>query len=116
MVVFLQGTAAQNCDTHWRGGADFVVEVVSPADRTRDKIDFYGRIEVRELLIIDRQPWTLELFRLHQGRLESVGRSTLAGGEAVASSVIPLRLRLLPGKPRPQIELTHVDTGRQWTI
>ena len=116
VVVFVQGTKAQNCDTHWRGGADLVVEITSPGDQTREKVAFYARIGVRELLIVDRRPWTLELYRQQGGRLEKIGDSTPAAGELLASTVVPLRFRLVPGQPRPRIEVTHVEIGRQWLV
>jgi Uma2 family endonuclease len=113
VAVFLQGTAARNCDTHWRGGADLVVEITSPDDRTAEKIAFYEKIGVRELLIVDRQRWSLHLHCLQEGRLIEVGQAT-AAGEAIHSAVLPLRLRLLPGQPRPRIEVTHTVSGHQW--
>ncbi len=114
VVVFLRNTKATNCDAHWRGGADFVVEVASSGDRTREKIDFYSRIGVRELLILDRHPWRLELYRQQDGRLEITGRATVTGNESLSSTVVPLRFRLVSGSTRPRIEVTHVETGRQW--
>lgn len=67
VVVFPRDTAAENCDRYWRGAADFVVEIVTPGDRTRKKIPFYSRLGVRELLIVDRRPWHLELLRQREG-------------------------------------------------
>src|SRR5262249_5094249 len=78
VAVFLPGCLAQDCGTHWYGGPDFGVEIVSPHDRSREKLEFYARVGVRELLIIDRDPWGLELYRLRDGELRSVGQSTLA--------------------------------------
>jgi hypothetical protein len=49
-------------------------------------------------------------------QLELVGRFTLAIGESLASAVLPLAFRLLPGKPRPKIEVPHLQSGRQWTV
>src|SRR4051812_16753222 len=75
VVVFLKGTKAQNRDTFWLGGPDFAVEIVSPNDASRDKLAFYASVGVRELLIVDRDPWQLELFRLDGDALRVVGRS-----------------------------------------
>ena len=50
--------------------------IVSRDDHSREKISFYEKVGVRELLIIDRDPWQLELFRLASGRLESAGIAT----------------------------------------
>jgi len=46
VAVVLPGCPAKNCDTHWKGGPDFVVEVVSPDDRSRKKLDFYAKVGV----------------------------------------------------------------------
>ncbi len=62
VAVYLHGNPAVNCGTHWRGGPDFAVEIVSPDDRSREKLGFYARVEVRELLLIDRAPWSVEYY------------------------------------------------------
>lgn len=116
VVVFLNDTKAVNCGTHWLGGADFVVEVVSPGDRSREKIPFYGRIGVRELLILDRQPWLLELYQHEAGRLKKVGQSTPDGGEVLAGRAVPLQFRLVRGGPRPQLEVRHPESSRRWLV
>ncbi len=51
-----RGGRASSC-THWVGGPDLVIEILSPGDRARDKLEFYARIGTREVLIIDRNPW-----------------------------------------------------------
>ena len=115
-VVFLNDTRAQSCDTHWRGGADLVVEVLSVGDRGREKIPFYGRIGVRELLIIDRHPWSLELYRLQGNRLELSRKSDLSHPVTLTSETVPLQFRLIAGSPRPRVQVTHVDHGQTWMI
>ena len=93
-----------------------MVEIVSPGDRSLEKIPFYSRIGVQELLVIDRRPWRLELYRQQGGRLEKVAQSILGADDIVVSAVVPLRFRLVSGEPRPRIEVTHVETGNAWTI
>ena len=114
--VFLDGNPAKDCGTHWCGGPDFAVEILSPNDIALEKLPFYAMIGVRELLIIDRDPWSLELFRVdadgHQ--LTAVGRSSLAHADLVVSTVLPLAFRLVPGKKRPQIEVTRTDGAERW--
>ena len=78
VAVFLRNTKAIDCGTHWRGAADFLVEIISPGERTREKIPFYSGIGVVELLIVDREPWTLELYCHQDGQLTKVGQSTVA--------------------------------------
>ena len=116
VAVFLHDGRAKDCDTHWRGSADFLVEITGPGDRTREKIPFYSRLGVRELLVVDRDPWMLVLYRRQEGQLQEVGRSGLDAGELLSSTVVPLSFQLLPGGPRPQIKVTHVDSGRSWLV
>jgi len=77
VLVFLAGNPAQDRDTHWLGGPDFAVEILSKGDRARKKFAFYARVGVRELLLVDRRPWRLELYRLAGGEYEQVGTSDL---------------------------------------
>ena len=116
VVVVCPGSAAKDCGTHWCGGPDFCAEITSAGDRSRDKLNFYARIAVRELLLIDRDPWSLELYRLSSGRLTLVGRSDLGTSGAIASEVIPTSFRLVPGAKRPAIEVTHRDGVQHWLV
>lgn len=116
VVVVFPGGAARDCDTHWCGGPDFVVEIASPGDRSRDKLDFYAGIGVRELLLVDRDPWDLELYRLASGRLELVGRSDLKGTTTIKSTVVPVSFRLVAAAPRPKIEVAHHDGAQHWIV
>ena len=111
----MNDTQAENRETHWFGGPNFAVEIVSPLDRTREKLVFYAKVNTRELLIVDRDPWLLELFRLADGKLISAGISTIENGEAIASDVVPLSLKLVAGTSRPQIEIRHNDGEQSWT-
>ena len=116
VAVFLHDGKAVDCGTHWQGAADFLVEIINPGERTREKIPFYSSLGVVELLIIDREPWTLELYRHQDGQLTKVGQSTLAAPEVLASQAVALTFQLLPGETRPQIQVTHPASGRNWVI
>ncbi len=113
VAVFLQDGAAECHDTFWFGGPDFGIEIVSADDRSRMKLGFYASIGTRELLIIDRDPWKLDLYRLQNTELVLVGTSTLDDAQPLRSEVLPFTWRLVEASPRPRIEITHND-GRQW--
>ena len=118
VVVFLNETTAESHDTFWYGGPDFAIEIISPNDRTRDKLEFYASVNTRELLVIDRDPWSLELYRLADGEMRPAGRCTPDAAEPLASEVLPLSWNLAApadAKGRPRIELRHAD-GRVWVI
>jgi Uma2 family endonuclease len=116
VVVVFPGGAARDCGTHWCGGPDLCVEIASPHDRSRDKLDFYAAIGVRELLVIDRSPWGLELYSLTRSRLESVGRSDATTSRALASEVVPASFRLVPNGAHPRIEVLHRDGVQRWLV
>jgi Uma2 family endonuclease len=115
VAVFLNGSTAINKKTHWLGGPDFAVEVISRHDRSRKKFDFYAKVGVKELLLVDRKPWALELYRLQDGKLVLAGKSDLAQPNILVSEVVPLTFQLLVGDPRPRIEMTHVDGDQRWS-
>ena len=73
-------------------------------------------VGTRELLIIDRDPWAVELLRLAEGQLVSVGRSTVEDPRTIESAVVPLAFRLEANTPRPRLIVAQPDAGRSWTI
>jgi Uma2 family endonuclease len=116
VLVFLTGTAAVNHGEFWTGAADFIVEVTSPRDRTYEKIPFYSRIGVRELLIFNRQEWAIELCRHNGTDLQRIGESTLAQQDVLTSQMLPLTFRLTQGDARPQVEVLHSTSGERWVV
>ena len=114
--VILKGGRARDCGTHYCGGPDFLVEILSPHDLARDKIPFYSEIGVRELLIVERKPWALELYRLAEGHLVLAGRSDLEDPAELVSEVLPLSFRLVTGPERPMIEAAHRDGRPRWLV
>lgn len=115
VVVYLDGNPAINHGSHWVGGPDFLVEIISEGDLAWDKLAFYAKANTREVLIVDRDPWALELYQLAGGKLQLAGRSDLANTAVLASGVLPLTFQLRPGTPRPVIHITHTATGQTWT-
>jgi len=116
VAVFFRDGRAENLGTHWRGPADFLIEITSPNDRTREKIPFYGRLGVVELLIVDRDPWQLELYRHDAGEMKLAGRSAVDGGETLESRSVPLTFQLVSGEDRPQIRVVHPESERTWLV
>lgn len=114
--VFLIGTAAVEYRAFWHGGPDFVVEVASERDKTDEKIPFYESVRTRELLIIDRDPWRLRLYRLLDGTMRLVAESTIDDVTELRSEVIPLTFRLVQRDGKPIIQVTNHMTSQSWTI
>lgn len=116
VAAMLKNGVAINCKTYWLNGPDFLVEVISPDDGALEKIPFYSQVGVRELLVIDRYPWKLELYR-HDGEfLRSVGVATVENGAWICSEVVGLKFRLVEGLERPVIEVQTLDESQQWRI
>ena len=76
----------------------------------------YSRINTREVLLIDREPWSLELYRLADGRLQLAAMSTEEGPTPLVSEVFPLAFRLLAGDERPALEIAQVGGEQVWRI
>ena len=114
VAVYFPSNPAKRMKAHYVGGPDFAVEIASPYDRSREKFDFYASVGVRELLIVDRNPWLLELFRADPGGFESVGTSDSAESATISSRVLDLTFRLVDSDPRPSIEVYEPTSGRIW--
>lgn len=116
IAVKLEGGLATILKNHWVGGPDFAVEIISEGDRSRQKIDFYAAIGTRELLIVDREPWSLELYSLQDGQLVPSGVSKAETPATLTSEVLPFTFRLTEGQPSPRIEVVHVESRQTWMI
>ncbi len=115
VAVFAPGNHARDLGTHWLGGPDFAIEILSRGDRSRKKFGFYHKVGVRELLLINRNPWTLELYARDVEAFSLVGKSTPDDAQPLASNILPLTFRLAPAEPRPQIQLTSPDGTQHWS-
>jgi Uma2 family endonuclease len=117
LVVVLKNSCAVSHSTHVQGGPDFLVEIESPGDDSEEKVPFYGKIGVRELLIIHRDKRALRLLRLEGEELVLVQPSLLEGKEWLVSEVLPLAFRrtVSKGAPRTQVRRTDGKPGL-WTV
>jgi Uma2 family endonuclease len=110
LSVILNGGKAVDHDTFWLGGPDFVVEVCSPDEDPHEKLEFYEAVGVRELLIVNRDPWKLELFRLADGELKLAAEVNPDKGD-FDSHAIPFRFSLAGGNERPELVVANTETG-----
>ncbi len=110
LAVFLPGNPAEDRGSHWFGGPDFAVEILSRFDRSREKFGFYAKVGVRELMLVDRRPWRLELYRRFENGWVLVGESDLdSTGSPLCSEVLPVTYRLVSGRTRPRIEVARIS-------
>jgi Uma2 family endonuclease len=117
VVVVLNSSQAIDCGTHFMGGPDFLVEIESAGNLPEEKVPFYSKIGVRELLIIHRDKRTLRLLR-HDGEdLLEVKTSTIEGKQWLVSEVVPLAFRRITSKSVPRTEVRRTDgQAGSWVV
>jgi len=88
-------------NVYFDGGPDAVVEIRSPGDESYEKFDFYAKIGVREIWVIDRdndQPEVYELvgseYQLCEPNAGGWMRSNLANVELRAAAGDKLEIRI----------------------
>jgi Uma2 family endonuclease len=112
IAVYLTGNPAIDFGAHWQGGPDLAIEIVSPGDASHEKLDFYAAVGTRELLILNRDPWQLELYRAVNGELTPVATDT-----PLLTTTIGVEWTLAEAGPgAPSLKLVHVDTRREWHV
>jgi Uma2 family endonuclease len=114
--VFLPENPGENRRSHWYGGADFVVEIASPGDRTREKLPFYAKVNTREVLIVDLEDPAIELHRLDESEHKIVGRAIPGSRTKLESSVLPLRFTLKKNRSNVLIEASRLDDDQKWLV
>lgn len=103
------------------GGPDAVIEIRSPDDETYEKSDFFAGLGVGEMIVVDRDSKTPELFRLAGSAFAL--RQGLAGATAdrpkfaavapdrdgwVISEAMGVRMRRVSGE-RPRLAVEDID-------
>jgi Uma2 family endonuclease len=116
VCIYLVTNPAQDCGTHWCGGPDWLTEIASPDEDPHEKFEFYESVRVRELLIINRDPWSIDLYQLQAGKLVLVGKSDLYQPNELKSAAFPLSFRIAAGITRPLVLVRHTDGTRQWHV
>ncbi len=117
IAVFLdENKDAKRQEAFYTGAADFFVEVASADDRVRDRLPFYGKLHVQELLIIDRNPWQPELLRYADGKLAPAATGTVVGGEVLESRRLAVTFQLVPRGKRPGIRVVYSKTNQEWVV
>jgi Uma2 family endonuclease len=116
VAIYLKENPSEPRGAFWFGGPDFAVEIVSPDDRSREKLDFYAKVGVRELLLVDRDPWAIELYQRQGSELIRSHTSTPEQSSSVKSAVLSVTFRMVAGPERPSIEIVHDDGVQRWNV
>ncbi len=117
VAVFLNDSKAENCGSFWFGGPEFGIEIVSEGDRIRDKLPFYASVGTLELLVVDRDPWKLTLYRNDGNRMAEAATSTFDSPAPIPSQVLPLTWQLVSDSAARSLRVAHQQQAQQvWQI
>ena len=117
VLVFMNDCSAEDCGSHWCGGPDLAIEIVSEGDRTLEKLDFYAQINTRELLVIDRDPWQLTLYRRSDAAaMTPVAVSSFTQSVLITSQAIPVQFQLVTQPTRLRVQKEIGELVRDITI
>jgi Uma2 family endonuclease len=70
LVLLTPGRFDIDCNTYFEGGPDAVVEIHSPGDEAYEKFDFYAKLAVRELWVLNRDTRRPEIYELVGGEYQ----------------------------------------------
>ena len=117
VIVLFPGNPAKNMDTVLVGGPDFAVEILSPHDRAREKLPFYGKIKTRECLYIDRELECVELYRLNGEQMDLAAQLTAENGLNYTSQVLNLGFQVV-AEGTQTILVIHslTDSSQSWRV
>jgi len=111
--VVLRESAVKIAPDFISGGPDFLIEIHSPGDETYEKIPWYARQGVKELLIVDRDSKRMELYRHDGQELRLIGASP----GRLESRVLPLRFETVEQREGGRLRLSHsADPARSWLV
>jgi Uma2 family endonuclease len=68
---------ANDAQPQWQETAAIVIEIVSPRDKSRDKLDFYAAHKVDEVMIVDPDKRVVEWMGLADGEYKALENSGL---------------------------------------
>ena len=106
VLVFSKNTAAIDRKSHWFGGPELAIEIVSPGDKTFEKLDFYAAVKTQELLVIERHPWNLTVFRFDP-TCNRMDRTTDSSVNTFVSRIFPIQI--LFDEQAMQLQVRNAD-------
>jgi hypothetical protein len=109
IVVVLKGGRAVDCTTHWMGGPDFLTEIESRKGEAIPKLPFYEKVQVREVLVVERDSRQIRLYRHDGQKLALAPPQSIQGGKWYVSEVMPLAFRRKSMRSGARIEIRRTD-------
>jgi len=117
VIVILPGNSIQDRKTHYFGGPDFVVVVLSEGDDSVEKLPFYAKVGTREVLHVDPETKELTLFALRDGSMQPAGTSSIAAPNLVTSSALPVSFQVTGDSTKPILRMQHTTKpDARWEI
>jgi Uma2 family endonuclease len=95
------------------GGPDAVLEIRSPGDETYEKLAFFARLGVRDVVVVDRDTKKPEVFRLTGAEYLAVAPDREG---RITSECLGVRMRALAPQPPHLVVEDLADPGRRTEI
>ncbi len=114
VAVFLHGGNGVCHGKFWTCGPDLAVEIVSEGEDPAEKFEFYGGLATRELLVIDRDPWRLELYGSSLGSMQLLQSCNL-NEAAIYSTATDLAFSLRADESEVLL-VVEQQGGRRWVL
>jgi Uma2 family endonuclease len=105
ICVLLPSSQAKVERTYIAGGPDLVIEIHSPEDETYEKLPWYAKQGVREVVVINRDTRKVELFRNKEGQMVLEASSP----QAAELETVPLVLRTVKTDQGLRVAVHHKD-------
>lgn len=117
VVVVLKQSRAKKRRTHIFWGPDFLTEIQSPDEDPEEKLPFYSKIQVQEVLMIHRDTRNLTLLRHDGQELVRVEPTLFQDHHRLVSQVIPLAFRKVMVQNKPRTEIIRLDgISQRWLV
>lgn len=105
LCVVLPESQAKIERNYIAGGPDLVVEIHSPDDETYEKLQWYAKQGVKEVLVIHRDTRKVELFRNKGGQMVLEAISP----QAIELETVPIVLKTVKTEQGLRIAVSHRD-------
>lgn len=117
VMVFLPGNKAVELQTHYQGGPDFLVEIVSPGDLSLKKLPFFAEVGVQEVLLVDPGKSMISLYRRSGDGWASAEIARVDDQSWLTSGLLPVEysFQSAAGDKKPHVVVRHTLDDRIWS-
>ena len=117
VLSLTKDTKAIDCGTHLLGGPETAVEIVSVGEDPPAKFDFYASVGVRNLLVIERNPWRVTLYAnaVAGQPLRPAATSGVDNSDWITLNILPVQIRVDVAAGRLRIRCDDPAMTRDWS-